>query len=383
MKKYPILFLILVWLNLPAKAQNSKTHAFRFYNNNFFYDREYSNHIADGLTLPGNLAVAQIQYFISDQWSLQGGIYGLKYWGNNEKFLFKPLISIQFQNKNHFFRMGNLSTWKGRDNLPRPLYDEAFRYLAEALETGMEYRYQSPGFVFGSFLDWHRFIRKKDTVREILNFILHAEKDWFLGHEWHLRVPFTGMIHHRGGQINLKGPYQKGLNSILSVLSLSGGLEFRRKLNKRSDLVFFFDAMMHTMNSDNTEELKFKKGYAFWTGIRWYSAHWSWILSRWKAHRFNSPLGEDIFQTVSRRVDKYFDGQGNVIGHFANHTEPYRELWITGVAYKNSMTKQLDLNTKVEFFYQPYRSAFPGVSYLDDVVNHWDILLSLQLIYRL
>ncbi len=381
--------LFRIWLTgfilMPASLVSQQTEVFTWsvFNNNFFYDKEFSNHIADGMTLPGNLINLEIIFHISKTWQLAGGVYGLKYWGNEEKFIFKPLLALQFQNRKHYFRMGNLPTWKGRDYLFRPVYDESFRFRAEALETGMEYAYQTTGFILKTYLDWHRFIRKRDTMREKLNFVLYAQKDWQLTAPWHIRMPLAALIHHRGGQINLKGHYQKNINSILSVLTLAGGTELRYSLNNHSDLVFFVYGLMHTMNSNNPEELKFKKGKAFWIGIRWYSNHWAWAVSRWEAHRFNSPLGEDIFQTVSRRVDKYLDHSGNAIPHFANHTEPYRELWISRLEYKQNPTQHLDLSTKIEFFYQPYRSSFNGVPYLDDVVNHWDFLLSLQLIYRL
>lgn len=381
MKRY-VPLLLLLW-QTALKAQSfTDSLTFSFYNNNFFYDKEYGNFIADGYTLPGHILIPRIHYPLTEHWTLSGGVYAVKFWGNAGKFQTKPLFSLSYRNRRHSWRFGNLTTWEGRPYLWRPLYDEEFRLRPGRLETGAEYHYQTALFSGGFILDWHRFIRPRDTLRERLNFTGFIRPVLFKTHKWQGRLPAQVYIHHRGGQINLKGKYLRGKNDILSVLSAGAGPEILYRLDSRSDVVFFAYAMMHTMNSNNPEELGFRNGKALFTGISWYSTQWSVSFSFWYADRFNAPLGEDIFQTVSRRVDKYYTSGGEPIPIFSRHREPVRQLWINSVRYKKNISKRFSFYAKAECFYQPYRSAIPQYPFLRDVVNHIDLLVDVEWIYR-
>lgn len=385
MKRFAWLLLLFAGYSGIATAQVYKPPAkgktrLALFNDNFFYDKEYSNLIADGYTLAGHRFLLAYRIPIDSSWFVQAGTDAWQFWGNNSRVQARFHFALIYTRGHHKVIIGQPDN---RDNhrLFRPLYDEEYHFLPGRTETGIQYLWQNPKHRLETWLDWHRFIRKGDTLRERLNWGLSADIRMAETGPWQWHLPVQVLIHHRGGQINLKGSYLAGKNNILSVLSTATGLQVRRKVNAVSDVEFSALYFTHSMNSNNPEKLGFGRGHAFWARIDWFTAHWNINLSYWDARHFSSPLGEAIFQTASRRVDKYYEN-GQVMPIFSRHREPHRMLWSTALRYHTHFSKRLAFRAKLEMFYQPYRSSVP-YPFIREVVNHTDLLLSARIIWRI
>ena len=386
MRAYRWLWLLVfgwsMW-TLPAQVyrlpQGSK-HLF-VYNNNFFYDREYSNLIADGYTLAGHRILAGMQFKIDSLWMLQAGVDLTKFWGARTPIPTRFHWAVVFHRGNHRLIIGDLDNRRAH-RMYRPLYDEASPLLPGRHETGLQYLYASEKHRVETWLDWHRFIFPRDTFRERLNFGINASLLLRQQGTWEVRLPLQILLHHRGGQINLKGPYLAGKNNIMSVLSGASGLDITYRNNPHTSYRLQLLAFGTTMNTDNPEELGFRKGSAFRIQCDAYMSRWNAGLGYWYARRFSAPLGEAIFQTASRRVDKYMEN-GEVMDIFKNHREPRRILWDTHLIYHGRINQRLTWQAKAEMFFQPYRSAIEEYEFIYDVVNHTDFLLAASLRYSL
>ncbi len=345
----------------------------------FFIDTEYTNLIADGLTEAGFQGQIAGNFRITSRWILSSGVFVFQHWGAGSKTRIKPLFFIERQTKNNRFRMGYLDRSQRKKMWPM-LYDHRQYFRFDRLETGVQYFYASPHFEGEIWLDWHRFIHTADTLREILNvgfrgqYTLLQKANW----EWNFPLQFT--IHHRGGQVNLRGNYLSGRNNMLTVLNIGSGMDISYKREHGAQVVFFARGMFHTMNSDNPEDLIFHKGWAYWTGIHVFMPRWMYGISFWKSQQFMSPLGEDIYMSASRRIDKYLDANGQPLPIFSRHTEPRRMLVINKVEYYQNISRHFLMKWGAEAFFQPYRSEIPGYSFIKPVYNHWD--LKFHLIFR-
>ncbi len=351
------------------------------YNHNFFYDREYTNLIADGYTLAGHRILAGIAFRIDSLWMIQTGLDLTKFWGADTPLHRRFHWSVVFRNRNHTLIIGDLDNRRNHRML-RPLYAEENRLWPARHETGIQYIFQNNRHRLETWLDWHRFILPGDTLREQINFGLNLSYAILQRGQWEIRFPLQIILHHRGGQINMKGRYLQGKNNILSVLSGASGLDFTYRNNPRTSYRLQILTFGHTMNSGNPEELGFRNGRAFLIAMDAYMSRWNAGLEFWQADKFNAPLGEAIYQTVSRRIDKYMDN-GRVMPIFALHREPRRILWTSHFAYRGRINDRLTWQAKSELFFQPYRSAIEEYDFIYDVINHVDLLLAASLTYSL
>jgi hypothetical protein len=375
-----ILFSII---SLTAQGQNSHFDSiwnFEFYNNNFFLDKEYYNLIADAYTLAGHKINSGISVRIAGKWKLYGGADLYKFWGDGAKIEIIPVFYIAYKDNNRTFRMGNLNR-ENNHKMLRPLYDPESAYLPQKTETGLQYIYNDEKNEWELWLDWHRFIRKKDTFRERIN--LGGRMDYTVARfgrwEWHLPLQF--LIHHRGGQINMKGKYMQGKNATFSILTGAAGLTALYRMTGRHHLHFFVYGLTYLTNSSSPEELIYPSGHAAYAGANWFTDNWQAGFAYWYADRFNAPSGEDIFQTVSRKIERYFDDNGEILPVFTGHTESPRILWILSGGFYHNFSQNLTFSAKANIFFQPYYSDIPNRGFIKPVENHADMFILFRISY--
>ena len=89
-----------------------------------------------------------------------------------------------------------------------------------------------------------------------------------------------------------------------------------------------------------------------------------------------------MFQSVSRRVEKYVDTQNQPADVFKYHTEPHRQLLTLSTRYQKEIFPDLDLAFVVDVYYQLNRSSIQSAYYNTEVYHQWDYALGLYLRYR-
>ncbi len=374
-------FVFLSFPELTSQTGTNSNFAFRFYNDNFFYDREYTNFIADGYTLAGHLILPELNWEIAPNWKINAGFESILYWGNNSRPSFRPVFYLDYRLKKHYFRFGSLDRREGH-RIIRPLMQFDYRLNPEKTETGMQYIFNSDKGEAEIWLNWDRFIQKNDTIREQILAGLRFQTQIFAEKKWKLSVPVQLMLMHRGGQINLKGPYLEGKNNNMSVLYGGTGLTYIYKLKEQWDLNLFTYYLFHTMNTNNPEELYFRNGKAVFAGVALYKNRMYIKLAYWHGQRFHAPTGEDIFQSVSKRVDKYFDGNSR-LEIFKNYVEPLRKLFVFSTGYYHNINKNLQINFYSSVFLQTNKSDIPGYDFLYPLENQLDYEFLVNFTYEI
>jgi len=363
-----------------STAYSSKTLSFRINDLSFIKNNEYFNLIADGYTLFGNRIDMEIRYRPHKNYDVSAGIMLLKYYGLNDFSASIPYFTLRIEDANHTYYFGKLYT-DDNHHLSRQLYDFERHLDGRSIENGIEHRYNSPYWVSDTWLEWEHFIQKYDDERESLNFG-HYSAYTFSADKWQLQFPLQIYAHHRGGQINKRSQETAGLNNALVVANLALGAEWKRKLVKNDYVGIRFDAFYHFINSDNTEEFHFENGKAYLWQIFYQNHYLQAGLNYWKSDQFVSPKGDDMFQSVSRRVDKYLDDNNQPVPVFAQYTEADRELLYASFAYKKKIYPDLYLAFSTDIFYQLNESRIESTVYNTTVSGQLDYAMGLYLIYR-
>ena len=346
----------------------------------FIKNNEYFNLIADGYTLFGNRINPEIILDVHPNYDITAGMMLLKYYGHDDFTSAIPYFGLRIKDGRHTYYFGKLSS-EDNHHLSRALYDFERQLDARSIENGIEYRYYSTAWESDTWLEWEHFIQKYDDEREYINFG-HYSRYKHRTSKGEFYVPFQFYIHHRGGQINIRNKQTKGLNNALVVANAAIGAGYERNLNSKNTLGIRLDAFYHFINSDNTEEFVFDKGKAFQYRIYYYHENIMVHLNYWDADKFVSSKGDDMFQSVSRRVEKYYDDNDQPVPVFAGHTEPDRRLLYGGLIYSKEIYKNLFLQFTTDVFYQLNESEIVSPVYNSKVSGQLDYSMGLYLTYK-
>ncbi len=385
-------WLLLFFFSLSTTAQYNKlliinnsadvkshTLTLQIDNISFVKDNEYFNLIADGYTLLGNQSELSLIYQAHQNYRFTAGFYALKYFGAQGFEPLIPYIGLQIKQGNSRFYFGKLYT-ADLHQLSGEIY--AFERLLDQhrIEHGLQHRFKNEHWQTDTWLEWEHFIQKGDNRRERLNF---GQTTTFKQNfkQWELRVPLQIYLQHRGGQINVRTG-NNNVNNAVVIANSAIGFSLENKLNKLTSAGIKYQYFSHAVNTDNPEELLFKSGYAHKLQIFAKYRHWQTYLSYWQANRFVAPKGDDMYQSVSRRIEKYTDSQNQPVTVFSNHTEPHRKLFSLTTTYRKEIFKDLDLAFVVDAYYQLNKSSIQSAYYTSEVYHQWDYALGLYLQYR-
>ena len=384
-----IFTFLLCLLIFKAQAQQSNTFykvdstetkefiQFVFNDLSFIKNNEYFNLIADGYTLFGNKLEGAFYYQKANKYSVGLGIVALKYYGMDRFIKIIPSISLQYKQGNNRFYFGRLNT-KNNHYLPKPIYSFERRLDTRSVENGIQHTYRSKHWITDTWLEWEHFIQKEDAQRERLNF---GQTTTFSlpFKNGNISIPLSVLLMHRGGQINQHAPTTDLANAIVFTNACTGLIVDKYINNKVISISYQY--LLHAVNAENTEEWFYKNGYAHWLQIELKTKRWQFNLAYWKAHQFVGIKGDDMYQSVSQRIEKYIDAQGNPTPIFGQYTEPDRELLTASVSYAYRLDKHLNFRFVIDGFYQLNKGEIYHPRYSVKLQNHFDYALGLYVNY--
>ena len=381
MKKIATLLFVLFFATMQAQKKAPLRLYAEFDDLSFVKNNEYFNHIADGYTLLGNKLYAGLRLKPTHDYDIRVGAYFIKYYGLDNFTSIIPSISLHIDKGDNEFYFGQIHTGNNH-NLPQQLY--AFERLLDkrSIENGLQYLYWGKYLQSDTWLTWEHFIFKNDPNRERLNFGHHSDLSFPLSKKLSIKVPFTVLLYHRGGQINKHDTHLSNLNNALVVANLSSGFQFTYKLNNIK-LDLSYDYFAHSINSKNTEEFLFEKGHAHLTGLGLRYKNWYLKTSYWASTGFVSPKGDDMFQSRSKRTEIYYDSNNNPKTVFARYTEPDRSLIYTTLQYHTEIAKNLHLGFVADVYYQLNKGVLNVDCNSYVIQNHLDYAMGLYLRYQL
>ncbi len=382
MKTFFSLFFISFFVALNGQEiQNNEHFDFHFKNLSFIKDNEYFNLIADGYTLFGDKMDASISYSSSKKYKFILGFQALKNFGDNDIDYIQPVVSLHIYSGNNHYIFGKLET-ENSHFFPAPLYDFERLLNRKSLEYGIQHLFKNKHLQTDTWLEWEHFIYKGDKQRERLNFGQSTSLFIDVNDKIKLNIPIELFLHHRGGQINLRNE-ENQLNNAMVLMN--AGIGFNPEYHSEKNMFGVdFQYFINRLNTDNVEELHFKKGSAFWLQLKYKSKYFQAQTGYWKSHRFVSAKGDDMYQTYSRRTEIYLDHNNQTIPVFSGYTEPNRSLLTFQLSYHKKLFENLLLDTRFNGYFQLNSSEINVTAYHFVVAdNHFDYSIGLYLTFLL
>ena len=263
----------------------------------FFKDNEYFNKIVDGYTLFGTQFNPQLVYYPTKALRLEGGVFLWKDFGNPVLKQVRPTFRATYTVDKHQFILGNI-----RPNLNHGYIEPLFnfeRVMLKPLEEGLQYRYLGNRLFVDVWVDWLRQqYRYSNYQEEIAGGVSSSYRLSGPDSRWQVTVPFQFTGQHHGGQIDtLRKPLQTLFNEAL-------GLELRRAISGSPlrGLRFNGYVLGFQDHSFTDGQLPFKYGRGLYLNTTLETRYADVMLSYWQGSRFISPLGGDLFQSLSRTV---------------------------------------------------------------------------------
>ncbi len=381
MKKKILLGLVFVlFFTKNSEAQQdsiaNNTLFFRIENLNFVKNNEYFNHIADGYTLLGSQLHPKLTFYPYSKAKLELGVFALKYAGLVGYHKVLPTFSFSYTNKNSVFVMGTLDS-QDKHHVIDPLLGFESVLDERSIENGLQYQYSNSKIGFDAWLNWEKFIFKKDTHNEEFVMGLSFEYDILRKKDWTIKLPIQNLFYHRGGQINTNEIDDR---TVFTMRHTALGLKLGKQFNEDKKLKAESYFIQHQSNRE-PEEFVFETGFAWYTHIDFFYKSFSFGLGHWYGDRFVSPKGDAMFQSVSSKTDIYYvDGVLQEI--YANHTDPIRSLILGQLSYNKSLFQGLDFGLKTNLFYQNYYSN-PTLNVPENAIkNHLDYSIGLYVKYK-
>ena len=262
----------------------------------FFKDNEYFNKIVDGYTLFGTQLNPQLVYYPTNNLRLEGGVFLWKDFGNPVLQQVRPTFRATYTVKKHEFVLGNI-----RPNLNHNYIEPLFnfeRVMLKPLEEGLQYRYLGDRLFVDVWVDWLRQqYRYSNYQEQIAGGVSSSYSLTRPESAIQVALPFQFTGQHHGGQIDtLRKPLQTLFNEAV-------GIEARMMLGNRHRALRFNGYVLGFQDYSFTAgQLPFKYGNGLYLNTTLETHYADVMLSYWQGSRFISPLGGDLFQSLSRTV---------------------------------------------------------------------------------
>lgn len=345
-------------------------------NLNFLKDNEYSNNIADGYTLIGSQLHPKVAFYPHPKAKLEFGLFGLTYAGLNKYYKIIPTFTFSYQMEKSLFNMGSYYD-KTNHKLIAPLMAEESNLDERSIENGLQYLYKSNNFEIDTWLNWEHFIFRNDTKNEEFVLGLSALYTALKSSNWRLALSFQNLLYHRGGQINID--LYDSRNSF-TMRHTALGFLLEKTLANDNKIIASSHFLQH-QTGEKPEEFFYESGYGMLTKINYTFDNWTIGTGYWYGNEFVSPRGDDMFQSVSTKVD-YNYVNGHVYEVYANYKEPIRSLFLGTINYKKEILPNINLDLKTNLFFQKYYSKAILIESVREVENRLDFSLGVRFSYH-
>lgn len=334
-KKIRICCLLLISSPLVAQVDNNslefgevfnsiklKKVQFNFNSLNYVKNNEYFNSIADGYTLFGYYLNPKVTYEAHEKVQIEAGIFVRKEFGTSGLKEVEPTFTVKVKQNDWRFLFGNLEgTVSHRMIEPLAGFE---RLLTKPLEHGIQAKYQHKEAFFDAWIDWQRSTLPGQTNQEYIwnGFSFYSKPIVVKGLKFQAIAQTS--IYHKGGQ-NIQS-----IQPVRTLLNPALGLRVMKELNNEQTLIFdnyyvgYFESPL--------------RGTAYYMNTFWKSPKYQIGLSYWLGHYFNSPMGGDLFQSISRKFD-------------TNYFEEYRNVLIMRLVRDWKITNKITASLRIEPHY--------------------------------
>lgn len=281
----------------------------------FFKDNEYnSKDVIKGYTLPGMWLTPRISYQPLNNLKLEVGAYMLHYWGadsyptsdfgdlstnesgrSTKTFHCTPIFraNLQISPKVNII-LGTLYG-KAFHQLTSPLFNDE-RCLTSDPETGVQILWNNHWLHLDTWVDWQKFIYKKDKKQEEFTYGLSARlAPPSAKQRANVYFPLQLLMHHIGGEINTEAEER----SIKTWLNAAMGVGTNIPLQTRIPVTLNGELTAHFFSQQKGDILPYKKGYGMWAKVKAQIGNFSASANYWNADKFISIYGSPLYNALS------------------------------------------------------------------------------------
>lgn len=319
--------------SVPQFPQIPESFYFHFENLNFIKNNEYFNRLEEGRTLIGYYLTPCLDYNFSEMIKIRGGVHLLKYSGTDNFSQLLPVFSIYHAvNEQLCLIFGSIQSSLFH-SLPEPDY-RFERLIENHVENGIQLIYKNPVLFSDTWLNWENFINDNDSEQEKFT----AGSSWCINLNkniiYRISAPLNLTVRHRGGQVN------KDEANIQTISNTSAGLRFD----------VFPESSPWKINSLGTEfivfgykdfsfhhELPYTSGYACYLTGNIKTRYLQIGAGYWNSYHYYSPLGEQLFQSISL-IDRHY-------------TDAEKKLAVTKIQFSKIISQKSAIILRFESYY--------------------------------
>lgn len=278
------------------------------YNHNFTRNYEYFNKIADGLTYFGTILQPTITFHPQSNLSLEAGAFLRKDFGASGLYDKQPVFRLNYHPGKWQIIAGQLNG-NVSHRMPEPLYNYD-RIITNHLEFGNQFLYKDSTLDFDAWINWENMIYKISPVQEAVSGGFHI--DWKVVNttSWELKIPFSFLAYHKGGQIDTPD------RTLQTLLNMAAGVDLKYHYNQKKNHFIFAEAQVMTYNDFSFTKVYAKSnGYGVMANLGWKFGHTSFSTMYWSAQDFYAVHGAPIYRSVSDQMNNvgYYQKQRSLL----------------------------------------------------------------------
>lgn len=280
-------------------GSNIKKVQFKFNSLNYIRNNEYFNEIADGYTLFGYYINPFLVYKPIEKVQIEGGFFARKEFGTSGLKQLEPTLKITVNERYWRYIFGNIE-----GNIQHKLIEPLMsfeRLVSNPLENGIQAKYEHHESFFDIWIDWQKStIAGKNNQESIWGGASYISPAVKLKNTDIQGIGQFSVSHLGGQNLTLTLPVRTAINVAL-------GIRLKKDLKHNQSIVF-----------DNYYLKYFEsplQGSGYYLNTYWKNNRFQAGLSYWLGNHFNSPFGNDLMQSKSKKYtnDTYYEAQRNLV----------------------------------------------------------------------
>jgi len=300
----------------------------------FFYFRnnEYYQPFADGLTLIGNHLQPSVVFCVTPGIRFSAGVFLRQDFGSEGFREAEPALGIEIEKWGIVSRFGKL---RGNllHRLPLPVYSFE-RALEDPLEFGYQTVLEKKNLFLDTWVHWENMIQRYDDKQEMIWGGLSSVWAPFSPGNFRIEIPFHITATHHGGQIDTSDM------PVYTLWNIGGGLGLYLSGTATS---FIRETGLNAMYLGSYQRSSgglnpYKKGSGVYLNLAVSSRLVDVGLSYWKGNSYYSELGDPLYSSVGRKVNR------------EGFTEENRELFFLRISKDIRVAGALWLSFRFEPF---------------------------------
>ncbi|WP_222166431.1 hypothetical protein [Edaphocola aurantiacus] len=308
---------------------------FSVYSNNFFKNNEYFLPSLSGYTLFGTQNTFALTYKPNKHVSLQGGIYLKKDFGTDGLVKVAPWYQLDLHRNGYSLTFGNLAGNIGHGMID-PMYGYE-RLMTNYQEHGIQLKADKKHIYTDLWVDWQKQQYYGVNYNERFTVGNHTRIKLSSRDKAHrFSIPVQLLASHNGGQWDTTSA------PTVTLFNAAVGLDWAHKL-KSGNIVKGIGAnayYLYYKDLAGNSDMPYRNGSGIYANanVRFKDGFYA-TLSYWQGRQFISPTGGVLFQSQSFNPNK--------------QELPARErkLITLGLAYQRKVMKEIDLDVRLEPFY--------------------------------